>query len=184
MRTISYAALGAALAVSGCNVFDGTSRPAAYTKPKDEAWMLVTPPERLAVLELRESLERLPRNGAPLPAASGEVDVDRQAVQAFYERLQAAATPEARASLLVEQSLERAAPVGSWTPVREFRSRERCETTKSELQDITREASGQVEVYDGMPLYELQWVFLEWSNRWAQCVPVDQLNDDGGALRS
>lgn len=146
--------------------------------------MLVVPPERLAVLELRESMDRLPRNGAPVPAASGEVEVDRGAVKAFYERMQAEATPEARAALLVEQSLERAAPVGEWTQVREFRSRERCETTKSELQDITREASAGVKYYDGMPLYELQWVFLEWSNRWAQCVPSEQLKGSAEPLSS
>ncbi|MDX1540305.1 MAG: hypothetical protein R3349_02765 [Geminicoccaceae bacterium] len=184
MRTTLSATLGAALALSGCSAFDGASRPAAYSKPDSEPWMLVTPPERLAVLELRESLERLPRNGAPMPAASGEVDVDRVLVRAFYEELQAEGTPRDRAVLLVEQSLERDAPVEEWTQVREFRSRERCETTKDELQEITREASGTVDYYDGMPLYELQWVFLEWSNRWARCIPVDQLKGRTTALRS
>lgn len=178
MRISIPTALAAALLASGCNLLGGppvAPKPAAYTKPEPVAWMLITPPERLTVLELREALDRLPSNGAALPAASGEVDVDRLAVQAFYEKLQAEPTADGRATLLVEESLDRAAPPERWNQVREFRTEEHCRTTLGELQEITREASGEVRYYDGMPLYELQWVFLEWSNRWGRCVPVDRI---------
>lgn len=171
MRTTIIAASAALLLLSGCSAFQGAPKPAAYPKEK-QAYMLVTPPEHLAVLELRESMKRLPANGAPVPQPSGEVEVDRVAVHAFYERLQSEQTPDGRATLLVEQSLDRDAPIGEWTQVREFSSQERCESTKKELQEITRQASAGVDYYHGMPLYEMQWVFLEWSNRWARCVPV------------
>lgn len=187
MRTLLPTALGAALLVSGCNILGGPpaeTKPAAYTRPEAEAWMLITPPERLAVLELREALERLPGNGAPLPAASGEVEVDRLAVQTFYEQLQAEPTAGERASFLVEESLDRAAPVERWNQVREFKTEEHCRTTLGELQEITREASQDVRYYDGMPLYELQWVFLEWSNRWGQCVPLDRLGAAPARVRA
>ena len=184
MRIWLLAASGATLLLSGCGVFDGAPRPAAYAKPESERWMLVTPPERLTVLELREILDRLPRDGAPMPAASGEIAVDRGAVQAVYDQMQGEPTPDGRATLLVERSLRRDAPIEEWTQVREFKSRERCETTKDELQAITREASAGVNYYHGMPLYELQWVFLEWSNRWAQCRPVEELGGPRSALRS
>ena len=183
MRTFPLAALGAVLLMSGCSVLDGTPKPAAYTRPENEAWMLVTPPERLTVLELRESLERLPSNGAPLPAASGEVEVDRLAVQAFYERLQAAETADAKAGLLVRESLHREAPVTTWHQVRKFRSEDHCKTTRRELQEITQEASAGVDYYPEMPLYELQWVFLEWSNRWSECIPVRRLEAAGVPIR-
>lgn len=172
MRTTSFVAIATTCIFSGCNV------PAEVSQPQpqpDIPHMLVTPPERLTVLELREILERLPGHGAPMPAASGEVEVDRIEVAEFYEKLQAEQTAEGRAGLMVEESLDRNAPVEEWTHVREFSSRERCETTKGELQEITKEASDGVSYYHGMPLYELQWVFLEWSNRWAECVPVEDL---------
>lgn len=185
MRTLIPTAL-AALLVSGCNIVGdppAAPKPAAY-RPEPVAWMLITPPERLTVLELREALERLPSNGAPLPAASGEVAVDRLAVQAFYDRLQAEPTADRRAALLVEESLDRTAPPERWNQVREFRDEEHCRTTLDELQDITREASEEVRYYHGMPLYELQWVFLEWSNRWGRCVPVDRITAAAAPARS
>lgn len=183
MRITLLAAFGAALILPGCGAFDGAPSPGADPQ-ENQAWMLITPPERLAVLELREALDYLPRNGTPLPTASGEVQVDRVAVRAFYDRMQAETTARRRAALLVEQSLEREAPIRRWNQVREFRSREKCEITKGELQEITREASAGVNYYDEMPLYELQWVFLEWSNRWARCVPVEQLKGSGVPVSS
>lgn len=174
MRSSPIIALVAILPATGCTLLDEPeAKPAAYVEPEARAWMLATPPERLTVLELREVLEHLPRNGAPVPAASGEYDVDRPAVQAMYARLQEAETADERAAVLVEESLDQRAPIEEWTQVREFRTRERCESTRDELQEITREASADVTYYHGMPLYEMQWVFLEWSNRWATCVPVE-----------
>lgn len=174
MRRTSIAVLGVTLVAAGCSLIDQPEpQPAAFPKPQPRAWMLVTPPERLTVLELRKVLEHLPRNGAAMPAASGAYDVDRPAVQAVYAKLQAAESADQRAAVLVQESLDRSAPIEEWTQVREFATQERCETTKAELQEITREASQDVSYYHGMPLYEMQWVFLEWSNRWADCVPVE-----------
>jgi hypothetical protein len=174
MRSTPIIVLGTTLVVSGCSLAGGSEpQPAAYTKPPARGWTLVTPPERVTVLELREALEQLPPDGAPLPTLSGQYDVDRPAVQAVYAKLQAADTADQRATILVEESLDRSAPVEAWTQVREFKTQERCESTKDELQEITRESVQDVSYYHGMPLYEMQWAFIEWGYRWASCVPVE-----------
>lgn len=176
MRTLDVLALCAASITSGCGILEewrGDPTPAAYTRPAPEAWMLVTPPERTTALELREILDRLPATDDSLPKASGEVEVDRLAVRALFEKLKAEPSAGAKARLLVEDSVDRSVPVAAWNQVREFKTEARCQQIRSELQAVTRDASQAITVYDAMPLYELEWLFLEWSNRWAECVPIE-----------
>lgn len=179
MRTPLALALGATMIVSGCGTFDSLMgsepKPAAYTKPAEEAWMLVTPPERLTVAELRQSLERLPRRGDPLPAASGEVEVNRYAVERAYDELRAAPSADKQIAYLVRESVDRNAPLIGWNQVREFKSEDRCRQIQKELQKVTQAASKDVVIEDNMELWKAQWLFLEWSNRLSQCVPMTML---------
>ena len=179
MRTPLALALGSTIILSGCGTLDGffgaEPKPAAYTKPVSERWMLITPPDRLTVTELRESLERLPGSNDALPPPSGEVEVSRYAVEDAYETLRTAPSANDQVAFLVEESVDRNAPVITWNQVREFDSEERCRQIQKDLQEVTKGATREVVVERNMELWRMQWLFLEWSNRWSQCVPLAML---------
>ena len=177
MRTATALVITAA-ALAGCSLLPSDLDPSATSSvlPASTGWMLVAPPEDPAVAALRDTHARLPDgNGATPVAATSDNDAPAD-LGALLVQLEGHPTANARARHLVERSARRDAPVAQWRRVREFDSAEACNATRQELQQVTREASRKIDYAPGMEMWRLDWAFLEWSNRWSQCVPVDTLN--------
>lgn len=140
----------------------------------DEEWMLIRPPDTVAALAILQTVAHLPDGDDRLPSrpANGFSNETWSNSQILLREIQMQSDARSRALLLAEQSVDHGAPRDDWQRVRPFNSREKCETTRAELQDVTRAYSQKIRYYENMPVKKLQFLLLASSFALSDCVPA------------
>jgi hypothetical protein len=173
-RSLAFT-LGTAAIAAACTT---PEPPPARVAQVTEEHMLIRPPDELAVVHILEAITYMPDSNDRLPArpANGASAEEWERSQALFKALIAQSSPQAQAELLAHESVDRDAPVDNWQQVRRFASKEKCETTKAELQRVTKLHSTRIGAKHGMLLQDLQFHLLAASFDLSQCVPVSSLS--------
>jgi hypothetical protein len=172
-RSLALTVCAAALAAA-CST---TEPPPAPEAQVTQEYMLIRPPDELAVVHILEVITHMPDGNDRLPATrqNGATEAEWVKSQALFKALNEQTSPQAQAELLAQESVRRDAPVDDWQQVRRFASQEKCETTKDELQKVTKIHSSRIGAQQGMLLHDLQFHLLAASFDLSQCVPISSL---------
>jgi hypothetical protein len=173
LRSLTLTVWTAALAAA-CST---AAPPPAPTAQVSEEYMLIRPPDELAVVHILEVITHMPDGNDSLPAErmNGASEAEWTKSQALFRALNEQTSPDEQAELLAHESVDRDAPVDDWQQVRRFASKDRCETTKAELQKVTKMHSSRIGAQQGMLLQDLQFHLLAASFDLSQCVPLSSL---------
>lgn len=173
--------IGLAVLASGCTLGEGWNPfarpepvPAVFTIPETEVgWMLIAPPDQVSARIIRDAIRNLPADGDELPGRGDtHPSAHWEASRELFRQVASQPSAKARAELLAGSAYDRAAPRTEWRQVREFKARERCETTLGELREVTAEYISGITYRAGMPLEDLQFLFLFENYAVAECVPI------------
>jgi hypothetical protein len=172
-KSLALTACAAALAAA-CTTPEPPPAPVAQVT---EEYMLIRPPDELAVVHILEVITHMPDGNDRFPAqrTNGASDAAWTRSQALFKALNEQTSPQAQAELLAQESVDRDAPVDNWQQVRRFASKDKCETTRAELQNVTKVHSSRIGARHGMLLHDLQFHLLAASFDLSQCVPVNSL---------
>jgi hypothetical protein len=173
-RSLAFMVCAAALA-AGCSTTEQT--PPAPSVQVSEDYMLIRPPDEVAVVHIMKAVTYMPDGDDRLPVSqlNGASEAERAATLALFKALIDQPSPEAKAEFLAHASVVRDAPMDDWQQVRLFRSEEKCETTRGELQQVTKAHSTRIGAKEGMLLHDLQFHLLAASFDLSRCVPVSLL---------
>ena len=181
MRKLLVLTVGVTVLVSGCALVESWNPfahrepvPAVFKIPEAEVgWLLIAPPDHASARIIRETVRHLPGGDDDLPGENDAYPSDHwQASRELFRQVAAQPSAQARAALLAGSAYDRAAPRTEWRQVRQFSARERCETTLGELREVTGEYISGITYRPGMPLEDLQFLFLFENYVVAECVPV------------
>jgi hypothetical protein len=181
MRKLLVLSVGVPVLLGGCTPGEGWNPfarpepvPAVFTIPEAEVgWLLIAPPDHASARIIRESVRHLPGGNDDLPRAGDAYPSEHwEASRALFRQIASQPSARARAELLAGSAYDRAAPRTEWRQVREFKGRERCETTLDELREVTAEYTSGITYRPGMPLEDLQFLFLFENYAVAECVPI------------
>lgn len=175
MRKFLVLTVGAAALAAGCST---TPEPASEPEVQvSEEHMLIRPPDAAAVVHVLEVVSHMPDGNARFPAErlNGVAEAERTAAQQLFEALIGKGSPRAKAEFLAHQSVDRDASVDEWQQVRLFDSEDKCETTRAELQEVTKLHTERVEYAPHMLLNDLQFHLLASSFDLSDCVPARSL---------
>lgn len=175
MRRSFVLTVGAAALAAGCSSMqEPVPAPEAQVS---EPYMLIRPPDEVALVHMLEVVTYMPdgNDRFPVEQLNGVSEAESAASQELFKALVAESSPQAKAEFLADHSVDRDAPVEEWQQVRFFRSQEKCETTKVELQEVTKLHTKRVEPRSNMLLNDLQFHLLASSFALSECVPASSL---------
>jgi hypothetical protein len=142
-----------------------------------ETYMLIRPPDDTAILNIMDVVAHLPGASARFPverltSASNE---ERARTTAMFDALARQPSPEAMGAFLAAEVVEHDEPVEEWQQVRSFTSKARCETTKVELQNVTKLHSQRMKDRQDLLVSDFQFHLLAASFAMSECVPASSL---------
>lgn len=179
MRMSRCSAVVFAVLTAGCSMFVGEEESELAVSPEvAQEYMLIRPPDGAAAVHIVEFVDYLPDDDDSFPGqANGLDETERERSERLFRELQTQPTALARARLLADEFVDEDAPISEWQHVRLFRSRDYCEETRLQLQEVTREQSRKIAYQPGMLLNDLQFLWLASSFASSQCVPLDQVRE-------